>query len=129
MLVLVTRKVATRRKSGERNSTRSAGPPAVFDPPAARHTLQRPPHTAEPTRTRAVLPPHDAQKHYPRKKRLPVAHAARHPRHLHPHPPSMTAPHTMGKQTIQTQRHPRRKKMRRNPRHYPHPVSCVVGRP
>ena len=39
------KKTPTKRKSGESNSTRFAGPPVVFDPPAARHTLQHPPPT------------------------------------------------------------------------------------
>ena len=89
------RKAVTKRKSGESNSTRFANPPAVFHPPAARHTLQRPPHNADHTRIHAVLLPHDVQKHYPRKKQLPVALAERRPRHNHPHHPSTTALRTM----------------------------------
>ena len=102
----VTRKAATKRKSGESNSTRFANPPAVFDPPAARHTLQLPPHNAEPTRIRAVLPPHDVKKQYPRKNRLPVAPAERRPRHVPPHLPLTTVHHhhTMSTSTTQTQR-------------------------
>jgi hypothetical protein len=121
------KKSATKRKNGENNSTRFADPPAVFDPPAARHTLQRPPHHAERTRIRAVLPPRDVKEYYPRKKKLRPAE--RNPHLVHPHLPSTTALHTTGTTKTQAQRLPRGKKKRRSARHNPFPARCAAGRP
>ena len=121
------KKSATKRKNGESNSTRFADPPVVFDPPAARHTLQRLLHHAERTRIRAVLPPRDVKKCYPRKKRL--CPAERHPHLVHPHHPPTIALHTTGTTKTQTQRLPLRKKNRRSARHNPFPACCTAGRP
>ena len=120
------KRAAMKRKNGENKSTRFADPLAVFDLPAARHTLQRPPHQVECTRTRAVLPPHDVKKYYTRKKLRSVAPAERPPHHVHSHLPLTTMLHTMGTLTTTL---PHRKKKRRRARHTPFPARCVAGRP
>ena len=129
------RKATMKRTNGESNATRFADPLAVFDLPAARHTLQHPPHHAERTRTCAVLPPHDVKNHYyPRKMRRPVAPIERRRHLVHAHLPPMTTtttPHMTGTQTT-TQVHqspPQRRKKRRNLRHKPFPARCVAGCP